>query len=80
MCQEEVFKILIIESRKDLTKWFSMIDIEKLLIEHKHSLSRFSKKVNKLYAYGFLDVIISNGSGTFYQRRKFRPKIEYLIK
>jgi hypothetical protein len=79
MCQEDVLKILIEESRKDITKWFSMIEIERLLIAKKYSLTRFSIKVNRLYAYGFLDVIIPDGDGTLYQRRKFRPKMKYLI-
>jgi hypothetical protein len=80
MCQQDLLRFLIEESRKDITKWFSMIDIEKLLIEKKYTTMRFSKKINCLYAYGFLDCIIPEGKGTRYMRRKFRPKEKYILK
>jgi hypothetical protein len=79
MCQEDILKILIEDSKKDITKWFSMIDIEKILIERNYTTMRFNKKVNCLYAFGFLDVIIPKGKGTMYMRRKFRPKEKYIL-
>jgi len=79
MCQEDVLKILVEESRKDITKWFSMVDIEKLLKERNYPTVVFNKKINRLYAYGFLDVIIPEGKGTMYMRRKFRPKLNIIF-
>jgi len=78
MCQQAVFQQLLILRQTGNDSFLSMTEIEKEICKKiENNPKAVRRKVNKLYAHGFLDIQIPKGKGSMYWRRRFRVKDIY---
>jgi hypothetical protein len=78
MCQNSVFMYLKKQRETGDTSFYTIRELMCALNIKEYRA--FVKKVNKLYAFGFLDCELQKGEGTAYTRRGFRIKDTYTKK